>query len=65
MSIWQIVGVDPDNIEDTADGAVIAGREDRVSALVRGCEAVADGWVNVEVRSASTTYRLVDPAVTA
>jgi hypothetical protein len=50
MNTWKIVGVDPDNIEETCDGALIATVDDtRGVALARGCEAILDGWIDVVV----------------
>jgi len=63
MDTWTIVGVDPDHIEESASGVVIATVHDtRGVALARGCEAVADGWTHVEVQGTFSTYPIVDPA---
>jgi hypothetical protein len=64
MDTWQIIGVDPDHVEESASGVVIATVHDRRGvALARGCEAIADGWANVIVKGTFSTYPLVDPAV--
>ena len=47
MAEWTITAVDPDY--DYARGTVAVVHGTKVEALVRGCEAIADGWPEVEV----------------
>jgi hypothetical protein len=69
LDTWKITGVDPDALTDpepSAERGVIATRHgERGEALARGCEAIADGWIDVQVEGTFTVYPLVDPAVSA
>jgi len=58
MGEWTITAVDPD---DMTEGTVATVHGTRVEALVRGCEAILDGWIAVAVNGPLGTQYLLVP----
>jgi hypothetical protein len=62
MSTYTIRAVDPD--EDFAEGTVaVMHGVSRGEALLRGCEAIVDGFIGVRVEGPmGRVWNLIDPA---
>jgi hypothetical protein len=58
MDTWTITAAD----ENGERGTVATVHDKRSVALARGCEAILDGHVGVQVEGTFSTYPLIDPA---
>lgn len=57
MSGWQITGVDPDR-GDEARGLIATVDGTRAEAILRGCEAAVDGYVDVQVEGCALVFNI-------
>lgn len=62
MDTWKITAIDPAELADgSAERGTIQTYEgERGAALAHGCEAIAHGWLDVQVEGTFQTYALKD-----